>query len=127
MSPGTDFLTNFTIGDDGVAGGCKNVPAMEDENSETVDNSNQAKNGKPPRNLSVMRNCVSAARLAAMAEMVSNGSGFVVWYSVKQFNWHCIHKFKKAISLIVLVPRKGCFVDYFDQGIIAFRNVIFAD
>lgn len=72
MSPGTDFFPNFTIGDDGVAGACKNVPAMEDEISETVDNSNQGKNGKPPRNLSVMRNCVSAARLAAMADMVSN-------------------------------------------------------
>lgn len=137
MSPGTDFLTNFTIGDDGVAGGCKNVPAMEDENSETVDNSNQAKNGKPPRNLSVMRNCVSAARLAAMAEMESEvgiigikspsdekfgflpvfRSGSCSEIGPKQYmedEFACIDNLHEHLCASVAFPSPGAFYGVFD-------------
>lgn len=69
MAPGTDVSTQATVLNGGY---CKDsVSAMEDENPDTTENSNQSKNGKPPRNLSVMRQCNSSAWLAAAAELES--------------------------------------------------------
>lgn len=47
-------------------GGCLNdgsMPIMEDQNVDALGNSNHVPTGKPPRNLSVMRNCTSYALL----------------------------------------------------------------
>ncbi|PSS21420.1 Protein like [Actinidia chinensis var. chinensis] len=55
---------------------CKeNVSAMEDENPEASENSGQAKTGKPPRNISVMRHSMSPAMLPGTAELESTVSG----------------------------------------------------
>nr|CAN72606.1 hypothetical protein VITISV_021338 [Vitis vinifera] len=47
-----------------------NVSVMEDENSNNSDNLKQLTNGKPPRHLSVMRHCISSARLLAATDFV---------------------------------------------------------
>lgn len=39
------------------------MPIMEDQNVDALANSNHIPSGKPPRNLSVMRNCTSYALL----------------------------------------------------------------
>ncbi|KAF8406724.1 hypothetical protein HHK36_008816 [Tetracentron sinense] len=46
-----------------------NVSAMEDQNSETLENLKQLKIGKPPRHLSVMRHCMSSVPLVAATEL----------------------------------------------------------
>ncbi|XP_057501421.1 probable protein phosphatase 2C 47 isoform X2 [Actinidia eriantha] len=75
MAPGTDTLPYCTVLD-GVI--CKeNVSAMEDENPEASENSGQAKTGKPPRNISMMRHSMSQAMLPGTAELVFDGHGGV--------------------------------------------------
>ncbi|KAL6993350.1 protein-serine,threonine phosphatase [Sarracenia purpurea var. burkii] len=63
MVPGTETSPNCILLED--------VSSMEDEDPETSDNSSQAKSGKPPRNLSVMRHSMSQAMLAGTAEFES--------------------------------------------------------
>lgn len=65
MAAGMDFSPPFTI----IEGGYSkdNVADMEREN---LDNVKQVSLGKPPRHLSVMRHCVSSARLIAEANLV---------------------------------------------------------
>lgn len=67
MAAGTDFSPPFAI----LEGGYNkdNVSAMEDENSENSDNLKQLTNGKPPRDLSVMRHSVSTARLMGVTDL----------------------------------------------------------
>ncbi|XP_021284306.1 probable protein phosphatase 2C 27 [Herrania umbratica] len=64
MAAGMDFSPPFTI----IEGGYSkdNVADMEREN---LDNVKQVSLGKPPRHLSVMRHCVSSARLIAEANL----------------------------------------------------------
>ncbi|XWS26031.1 hypothetical protein CRYUN_Cryun27aG0118500 [Craigia yunnanensis] len=64
MAAGMDFSPPFAI----IEGGyCKdNVSDMENEN---LDNVKQVTLGKPPRHLSVMRHCVSSARLITEANL----------------------------------------------------------
>ena len=79
MVPGTDTSPYFTALDGGV---CKeNVFSMEDEDREASENSGQAKIGKPPRNISVMRHSMSQAMLPGTAELVSE----FCWYR----NYQC--------------------------------------
>ncbi|XP_042508233.1 probable protein phosphatase 2C 27 [Macadamia integrifolia] len=63
MAAGTDLSPPFTV----LEGGYNkdNGPSMGDENSEMSESLKQMKTGKPPRHLSVMRHCVSSARLAS--------------------------------------------------------------
>ncbi|KAL2522028.1 putative protein phosphatase 2C 47 [Forsythia ovata] len=80
MAPGTD--TSPGCGDDlenGVSKENKNVPFIEEEDHEEYDNSNQAKPGRPPRNLPVMRHCNSQAILAGTSKLSPSGenSGFL--------------------------------------------------
>ena len=72
MGPGTEVSPQTILAERG--GCCKgNVgAAMEDVNNETLDHPNQSSIGKPPRNLSVMRHCISSARLIGAADWVSN-------------------------------------------------------
>ncbi|XP_057500447.1 probable protein phosphatase 2C 47 [Actinidia eriantha] len=73
MAPGTDTSPYCTVLD---GGDCKeNVSAMEDEDREASENSGQAKTGKPPRNISVMRHSMSQAMLSGTAELESTVSG----------------------------------------------------
>lgn len=69
MAAGTDFSPPFTLLDVGYSK--VNVSVMEDENSNNSDNLKQLTNGKPPRHLSVMRHCISSARLLAATDFVS--------------------------------------------------------
>ena len=69
MAAGTDLSSTFTLLDVGY--GEDNVSVMEDENSNNSDNLKQFTNGKPPRHLAVIRNCISSARLLATADFVS--------------------------------------------------------
>ncbi|RVX16085.1 putative protein phosphatase 2C 27 [Vitis vinifera] len=68
MAAGTDFSPPFTLLDVGYSK--VNVSVMEDENSNNSDNLKQLTNGKPPRHLSVMRHCISSARLLAATDFV---------------------------------------------------------
>lgn len=72
MGPGTEVSPQTILTEGG--GCCKgNVgAAMEDVNDETLDHPNQSSTGKPPRSLSVMRHCISSARLTGGADWVSN-------------------------------------------------------
>lgn len=51
--------------------GKDNGLSMDDENSKTMESLKQIRVGKPPRHLSVLRHCVSTARLEAGTELVS--------------------------------------------------------
>ncbi|XP_043712979.1 probable protein phosphatase 2C 27 [Telopea speciosissima] len=62
MAAGTDFSPPFTVLEGGYSK--DNASSMEDENSEISESLKQMKTGKPPRHLSVIRNCISSARLA---------------------------------------------------------------
>ncbi|CAA7391225.1 unnamed protein product [Spirodela intermedia] len=68
MAAGMDFSPSYTILDGGGYGSKGDGSSMEDESAEAVDIMNQAKTGKPPRHLSVMRHCVSTARLVSSNE-----------------------------------------------------------
>lgn len=65
-----DFSPPYAILDGGGYGSKGDGSSLEDESAEAVDVMNQAKTGKPPRHLSVMRHCVSTARLVPSEEFV---------------------------------------------------------
>lgn len=49
-----------------------NVSVMENQGLENLDNVKQGTNGKPPRHISAVQNCISSARLLAEANLVSS-------------------------------------------------------
>ncbi|KAJ9165840.1 hypothetical protein P3X46_020666 [Hevea brasiliensis] len=61
MAAGMDLSPPFTVLEGGYSK--DNVPSMENPNSENLDNLKQTANGKPPRNLSVMRHSMSSMRM----------------------------------------------------------------
>lgn len=67
MAAGMDFSPLITV----LEGGFNkdNVPATETESLESLDNTKQIPNGKPPRHLSAMQHCMSSTRLQAAANM----------------------------------------------------------
>lgn len=69
MAPETDSSSPFVSIEGGY--GKDNGLSMDDENSKTMESLKQIRIGKPPRHLSVLRHCVSSARLEAAAELVS--------------------------------------------------------
>ncbi|KAH7837796.1 hypothetical protein Vadar_018071 [Vaccinium darrowii] len=69
MAPGTDMTPDCTV----LHGGCskEEVGLVEDEDPELSENSSQAKAGKPPRNLSVMRHSMSQRMLVGTTDLES--------------------------------------------------------
>lgn len=72
-----------------------NMPmnAMEDQNDETLDNSNQFNNtaGKPPRNLSVMRHSCSSAWLSeAVSRSPHTPSTFFFFFFSVNWLWYML-------------------------------------
>lgn len=67
MAAGMDFSPPFTV----IDGYSKdnNGSAGENENANNVDNTKQMTSGKPPRHLSVMRQCGSTTRLLAATDL----------------------------------------------------------
>lgn len=67
MAAGMDFSPPFTV----IDGYSKdnNESAGENENTNNVDNTKQMTSGKPPRHLSVMRQCGSTTRLLAATDL----------------------------------------------------------
>lgn len=67
MAAGMDFSPPFTV-IDGYSQD-NNESAGENENTNNVDNKKQMTSGKPPRHLSVMRQCGSTTRLLAATDL----------------------------------------------------------
>ncbi|XVF63512.1 hypothetical protein PTKIN_Ptkin09bG0092500 [Pterospermum kingtungense] len=65
MVAGTDFSPPFAI----IEGGYSSKDTVSDMENENLDNVKQVTLGKPPRHLSVTRQCVSSARLIAEANL----------------------------------------------------------
>lgn len=76
MAPGTDMTPDCTV----LHGGCskEEVGLVEDEDPESSENSSQAKAGKPPRNLSVMRHSMSQRMLVGTTDLVSKIQSIVL-------------------------------------------------
>ncbi|KAJ4964337.1 hypothetical protein NE237_024276 [Protea cynaroides] len=72
MAAGTDLSPLFTVLEGGYTN--DNESSMGDENSQISDSFKQMKMGKPPRHLSVMRHCMSSARLATSALDLNTGT-----------------------------------------------------
>lgn len=68
MAAGMDFPPPFAIIEDGYSSK-DSISDMENENLDNI-KVKQVTIGKPPRHLSVMRHCVSSARLIAEANLV---------------------------------------------------------
>lgn len=75
MAAGMDFSPPFTV-IDGYSQD-NNESAGENENTNNVDNKKQMTSGKPPRHLSVMRQCGSTTRLLAATDLVTS-SFFII-------------------------------------------------
>lgn len=137
MGPGTEVSPHTILAEGG--GCCKgNVgSAMEDMNDETLDHSNQLNIGKPPRSLSVMRHCISSARLTGAADWESDigiinlkspsseKSGYLPvlrsgsWSEIgpKQYmedEYICIDNFHKHFGAAPNIPSPGAFYGVFD-------------
>lgn len=69
MVAGADFSPMFRLLD--LDYSKAHVSAMEEENSNNLENLKQLTNGKPPRHLSGMRHCISSARLVEATDLVS--------------------------------------------------------
>ncbi|CAA2972425.1 probable phosphatase 2C 47 [Olea europaea subsp. europaea] len=74
MAPGSDTSPACGVEfENGVFKDNKSIPIIEEENHDEYDNSNQAKPGRPPRNLPVMRHCNSQAILERTSKLSSSG------------------------------------------------------
>lgn len=71
MGPGTDVAPHCSPLDDGRCKGSVSAGEEDYHFNEELDNSSQAKAGKPPRNVAVMRHCISQATLADICGLVS--------------------------------------------------------
>lgn len=70
MTPGTGLSPDHGALDIGISE--KNASVTENESHEQeLDDQNLAKSGKPPRNLPVMRHCISQEILAGTSALVS--------------------------------------------------------
>eukprot|EP00268_Persea_americana_P052639 TRINITY_DN5903_c0_g1_i1.p1 TRINITY_DN5903_c0_g1~~TRINITY_DN5903_c0_g1_i1.p1 ORF type:complete len:387 (+),score=66.68 TRINITY_DN5903_c0_g1_i1:840-2000(+) len=67
MAAETDSSPPFVSIEGGF--GKDNGLSMDDENSKTMESLKQIRMGKPPRHLSVLRHCVSSARIEAASEL----------------------------------------------------------
>ncbi|KAK9129208.1 hypothetical protein Sjap_009695 [Stephania japonica] len=75
MAAGPDLSPTFTVLENGYSR--EKVPSMDQgERSEDLENTKHINVGKPPLNLSVMRHCISSARLAQEAESDSDNIEF---------------------------------------------------
>ncbi|MQL96492.1 hypothetical protein Taro_029170 [Colocasia esculenta] len=77
MAAGMDFSPTFPTVLDGRYAGKEDGSCSEGGCADALDGSNQAKTGKPPRNLSVMRHCMSTARLMASAGLDVGSIGLI--------------------------------------------------
>lgn len=110
MGPGTEVSPQAILAE---GGGCCNGnvgSSMKDANDETLDSPNQLNIGKPPRSLSVIRHCISSARLTGTAEWVSNSSPISIFNSSSNIlllifracpNNYAIGRQPKPLNLII--------------------------
>ncbi|KAL5984275.1 hypothetical protein ACLOJK_018379 [Asimina triloba] len=75
MAAETDFPPPFNVLNGGFSKG--NGPSMDDESSGAVESLKQMSNWKPPRPLSVIRHCMSSARLVNAAELELDHHGSI--------------------------------------------------
>ncbi|KAK1296519.1 putative protein phosphatase 2C 27 [Acorus calamus] len=69
MAAGAEFSRPFTILEGGGGYSKDNGSQRESENSEATESFKQAKVGKPPRNMTVMRHCMSSTRLVSASDL----------------------------------------------------------
>ncbi|KAM1062442.1 hypothetical protein ACFX13_027429 [Malus domestica] len=121
----------------GLDGGCLKgggMPIMEDQNVDALGNSNHIPTGKPPRNLSVMRNCTSYALLTesdsdvgsvGLKSPASETAEFVFVFrsgscsekGPKQYmedEYICVDNLSDRIGEIENLPSPGAFYGVFD-------------
>lgn len=91
MAPGSDSSPVCGVEfENGVFKDNKSIPIIEEENHEEYDNSNQAKPGRPPRNLPVMRHCNSQAILERTSKLVGKSLIFNPHFpfcDMRSFTW----------------------------------------
>lgn len=112
IAAGMDFSPPFTILEGGYSK--DDVSGMENDNSENLDSLKQMTNGKPPRHISVIRHCVSTARLLPVAELVSSFCILIrfncmklqvkvlsFFESLDYINWAFLWKFYLVLNIMI--------------------------
>ncbi|XP_058180593.1 probable protein phosphatase 2C 47 isoform X2 [Rhododendron vialii] len=130
MAPGTDNTPPYCTESDGGCGEEK-VGPVEDEDPESSDNSNQAKAGKPPRNLSVMRHSMSQAMLESTVGVIAikspfgENSGFLPIFrsgscseigpkTYMEDEYICVDNLREHLEAASDFPSPGAFYGVFD-------------